>query len=156
MRIGLARGNQLLVAPVHMQYVTGFSRTERSKEPAMNGTSGFEADCEKLCRARLAGKTRRARILGQRLKAENSEPRTQNSELPTQHPVLKTANRFLHEQRHRFGTGARHLFHTHDLIALFTGISTKRETVHFQTPIKKRSGGFSHFACLNECEYQSG
>ena len=35
--------------------------------------------------------------------------------------------RFLHEQRHRFGTGAWHLFRTHDLIALSTGISTKRE-----------------------------
>ena len=37
--------------------------------------------------------------------------------------------RFLHEQRHRLRTGAWHLLHTHDLIALSTGISTKRETV---------------------------
>ena len=42
MRIGLAKGNQLLVAPVYVRYVTGFSRTEFSKEPAMNGTSGFQ------------------------------------------------------------------------------------------------------------------
>ena len=39
------------------------------------------------------------------------------------------AYRFLHEQRHQFGTGSWHLFRTHDLIALSTGISTKREKV---------------------------
>jgi len=37
--------------------------------------------------------------------------------------------RFLHEQRHQFGVGAWHLLRTHNLIALSTGISTKREKV---------------------------
>jgi hypothetical protein len=37
--------------------------------------------------------------------------------------------RLLHEQRHRFGTGAWHRFGTHDLIALSTGICTKREKI---------------------------
>ena len=39
------------------------------------------------------------------------------------------AYRLLQEQQHQFGTGAWHLFPTHDLIALSTDISTKRETV---------------------------
>ena len=38
-------------------------------------------------------------------------------------------NRLLHEQQPQFGTGYSQLFHTHDLIALSTGISTKREEV---------------------------
>ena len=37
--------------------------------------------------------------------------------------------RFLHEQRRQFGTGAWHHHHIHELIALFTGISAKREKV---------------------------
>ena len=37
------------------------------------------------------------------------------------------AYRFLQEQRPQFGTGAWRLLHTHDVIALSTGISTKRE-----------------------------
>ena len=117
MRIGLAKGNQLLVAPVYVRYVTGFSRTEFSKEPAMNGTSGFQAGGGKLCRARPA---RKAKFEG---------PGQKFRKLSTQNPVLRTANRFLHKQRHRFGTGAWHLLHTHDLSALFTGISVKREEV---------------------------
>ena len=84
----------------------------------MNGTSGFQADCGKLCHARIRGR---------RLKGQNSEPRTQNSQPSTQHPELRTADRFLHEQRHRLKTGAWHLLHTHPLSALFTDISTKRE-----------------------------
>ena len=36
---------------------------------------------------------------------------------------------FLHEQQHQFGEGAWHLLNTHDLIAPFKGISTKREKV---------------------------
>jgi hypothetical protein len=35
--------------------------------------------------------------------------------------------RFLHEQRHQFGPGSRHLLRTHNLIALSTSISTKRK-----------------------------
>ena len=35
--------------------------------------------------------------------------------------------RFPQEQGHRFGIGAWHLLHTHNLIALFTGISTIEE-----------------------------
>ena len=52
------------------------------------------------------------------------EVRSSTSRSPT--------NRLLHEQRHRFGTGAWHLLRTHDLIALSTDISTKREK--FLTP----------------------
>ena len=37
--------------------------------------------------------------------------------------------RLLHEQHPQFGTGSWCLLHTHDLIALSTGISTKREKV---------------------------
>jgi hypothetical protein len=37
------------------------------------------------------------------------------------------SSRFLHEQRHQFGTGFWHLFRTPHLIARSTGISTKRE-----------------------------
>ena len=127
MRIGLARGNQLLVAPVHMQYVTGFSRTGFSKEPAMNGTSGFQADCGKLCRARIRGL--RLKAEGRQPRTQNPEPRTQNPQPSTQHPELITADRFLHEQRPRFETASWHLLPTHELIASFTGISTKREKV---------------------------
>ena len=39
--------------------------------------------------------------------------------------------RFLHEQRHQFGTGSWHLFPTHDLIDLSTEISTKQEMVPY-------------------------
>ena len=42
--------------------------------------------------------------------------------LPLDHHLY----RFLYEQRRRFGTGAWHLFDTHDVIASSTGISTKR------------------------------
>ena len=83
----------------------------------MKGTSGFEADCEKLCRARLAGKAQ-SEVQDQKFR-----------KLSTQNLVLRTAYRFLHQQRHRFGEGARHLLHTHDPIALFTGISAKGEPV---------------------------
>jgi hypothetical protein len=37
--------------------------------------------------------------------------------------------RFLHEQRHRFGVGSWHTPLTDKLIALSTGISTKREKI---------------------------
>ena len=37
--------------------------------------------------------------------------------------------RLLHEQQLQFGTDSWHLLRTHDLIALSTGISTKREKV---------------------------
>jgi hypothetical protein len=40
-------------------------------------------------------------------------------------------SRFLQEQRHRFGTGSRHILHTHEL----TGISTKREKVPNTTSV---------------------
>ena len=39
------------------------------------------------------------------------------------------SHQFLHEQRHQFGIGSRQLLYAHDLIALSTGISTKREKV---------------------------
>ena len=81
----------------------------------MKGTSGFEADCEKLCRARLAGKAQ-SEVQDQKFR-----------KLSTQNPVLRTAYRFLHEQRQQFGTGAWPLLHTVGLTALFRGISTKRE-----------------------------
>ena len=38
--------------------------------------------------------------------------------------------RLLHEQRHRFGTGAWHLTNIHAFITLFTGISAKQEKIH--------------------------
>ena len=56
----------------------------------MNGTSGFQAGCGKLCRARLAGKARHARIRGRRLKAEGRKLRTQDSELRTSDPARLT------------------------------------------------------------------
>ena len=37
--------------------------------------------------------------------------------------------RFLHDQRHRFGTGAWTLLRTHELTARSAGISTRREKV---------------------------
>ena len=40
-----------------------------------------------------------------------------------------SSSHFLHEQRHQCGAGAWHLLRTHNLIALSTGISTKRENV---------------------------
>ena len=54
-----------------------------------------------------------------------------------QHPAKKCgllpphhhAYWFLQEQRHRFVTDSRHLLRTHDLIALSTSITTKREKV---------------------------
>jgi hypothetical protein len=79
----------------------------------MNGTSGFQAGCGRLRRARLAGKARRARIRVRRLKTEERKLRTQNSarasflsvppiphssfithhsQLRTQNPELKTQN----------------------------------------------------------------
>jgi hypothetical protein len=45
---------------------------------------------------------------------------------------LTPSYRFLHEQGYRSGTGAWHLLRTHNPIALFTGISTKREKVPVQ------------------------
>ena len=44
-------------------------------------------------------------------------------------PSRSPSYRLLDVQRHRFGTGAWHLIHIHDLIALFTGISTRGEMV---------------------------
>ena len=44
-------------------------------------------------------------------------------------PSRSPSYRFLQEQRHQYGTGAWHLLHTHDLIALFTGIGTTRNKV---------------------------
>jgi len=43
-------------------------------------------------------------------------------------------SRLLHEQRHRFGTGACRLLRTHNLIALSKRISTKRENHSYLTP----------------------
>jgi len=44
-------------------------------------------------------------------------------------PSRSQADRFLHEQRHLFGTGAWHLLRTHDLIARSIGIGANREKV---------------------------
>lgn len=44
-----------------------------------------------------------------------------------------STNRFLQDQRHRFGTGAFRLIHTHDLIALSTEINTNG--ARFQRPL---------------------
>ena len=79
----------------------------------MNGTSGFLASYEKLCCARLAGETH-CEVQGskfRKLRTQNSEPRT--------------ADRFLHEQRHRLGTGDWHLLHTREHITFFPGSNTK-------------------------------
>ena len=46
-----------------------------------------------------------------------------------QSSTSRSSCQFLHEQRHRIRAGAWHLLHTHDLIAISTGISTKREKV---------------------------
>ena len=43
--------------------------------------------------------------------------------------LRSSTNRLLHEQRHQLGTGSWHLLRAHDLIALSTGIGTKREKV---------------------------
>ena len=64
--------------------------------------------------------------------SENSEPRTQNPELRTQYFRSRTSHhtyRFLQEQQYQFETGAWHLLHTHDLITLSAGFSTKREAI---------------------------
>jgi hypothetical protein len=55
-----------------------------------------------------------------------------------------SAGRFLDEQRHQFGKSSWHLLRTHDLIALSTGISSKREKVPdlFLKPRKIWSGVF--------------
>jgi hypothetical protein len=45
------------------------------------------------------------------------------------------SSRFLHEQRHECGTGFRHLLHNHNLIALSTSISPKREKVAELPPV---------------------
>ena len=61
----------------------------------MNGIPGFPAGCGELCRARLAGKARRARIRGRRLKGENSEPRTQNCRSVPARTTTSIRNGFL-------------------------------------------------------------
>ena len=57
-------------------------------------------------------------------------------------PITMT-HRLLHEQRRQFGTISWHLHHTHYLIALLTGISTKRENgpgTFFMLRISARHG----------------
>jgi len=44
-------------------------------------------------------------------------------------PSRSPAYRLLHEQQHRFGTGAWTLLRTHELTARSVGISTRREKV---------------------------
>ena len=109
----------------------------------MNGISGFQAGCGKTrLRARLTGKARHARKARSEVRSsKNFELRTSSchpsrpsrpSRLSRSSCIARTSHhtyRFLQEQRPQFGTGAWHLLHTHDLIALSTGISTKRETV---------------------------
>ena len=46
-------------------------------------------------------------------------------------PSRSPSSRFLHEPRHQFGTGSGRPLRTHDLIALSSGISTKREKVPY-------------------------
>ena len=54
--------------------------------------------------------------------------------------------RLLHEQRHQLGTGAWHLLHTHDPIALSAGITTMREKVPETISMLSRLGSeFSNF-----------
>ena len=83
------RSHQLLVRNRLCALVDSFILQDLHKEPAMNGTSGFQ------------------------------EVRSSTSRSST--------NRLLCRQRPLFGTGAWHLSQTHDLIALSTGISMKRE-----------------------------
>ena len=94
-RIGLTSGYLLLACNCLCALCDWFCSLGLSKEPAMNGTAGFQA------------------------------VRSSTSRSPY---------RFLHEQRHQFGTGAWHPLHTHDLIALFTGISTTREKISDALP----------------------
>ncbi len=71
------------------------------------------------------------------------EVRSSTSRSPT--------NRLLHEQRHQFGTGSWHLLRTHDLIALSTDISTKRETVPDTVFIPKLNTGYQLLARHRLC-----
>ena len=100
----------------------------------MNGASGFQQDAQKCRPARPQQAKRRCVLCSVRGASERSEnaagglfqhPAKKCGLLPPDHHTY----RFLHEQRPRFGTGAWHLFHTHDLIALSTGISTNRDKV---------------------------
>ena len=59
------------------------------------------------------------------------------------------AYRLLQEQQHQFGTGAWHLFPTHDLIALSTDISTKQETVPDTVFMPRFNKGYQLRACRN-------
>ena len=51
-----------------------------------------------------------------------------------------TSYRFLQEQRHRFGADSWRFFRTQDLIALFTGMSTKRKQIH----VSAKKGAEAH------------
>jgi hypothetical protein len=99
----------------------------------MNGTSGFQQDAEKVrqLRSRFAQKLNVLKRTPRLLARCGLAGRAFLSILLE---VLSSTSRspsscFLHEQRPQFGTGSWPLFRTHDLIALSTGISTKRETV---------------------------
>jgi hypothetical protein len=100
----------------------------------MNGTSGFQQDAQKGRPARPHQAKRRCVLCSVRGASSRSENAAGGF---FQHPAKKCGllppdhhtHRFLHEQQPQFGTGAWHLFPTHDLIALSTDISTKQETV---------------------------
>jgi filamentous hemagglutinin family protein len=100
----------------------------------MNGTSGFQQDAQKGRSARPQQAKRRCVLCSVRGASERSENAAGGL---FQHPArsavfylpITIVSRFLHEPRHQFGTGSERPLRTHDLIALSTGISTKRETV---------------------------
>jgi hypothetical protein len=100
----------------------------------MNGTSGFQQDAQKGRSARPQQAKRRCVLCSVRGASERSENAAGGL---FQHPAKKCSRlspdhhtyRLLREQRHQFRTDAWHRFRTHDLIALSTGISTKREKV---------------------------
>jgi hypothetical protein len=80
----------------------------------MNGISGFQQAAEQYARE-TGGKSK---THGSSLEIQ----KTQNFRTLTSHH----AYRFLRKQQHQLATDARHLLHTHELMARFTVISTKR------------------------------
>jgi hypothetical protein len=99
----------------------------------MNGISGFQQAAQKGRPARPQQAKRRCVLRSVRGASERSE---NDAGGLFQHPARSAAfylppstNRLLREQRCQSGAGSWQLFRTHDLIALSTGISTKREKV---------------------------
>jgi len=63
--------------------------------------------------------------------------------------------RLLYEQQPQVGTGFWHLFRTHDLIALSTGISTKREMIPDTTPLTLSVLGASYLLLSSSFEQEN-